>query len=364
MENERPIEKLLRRFAKKRQDAAGAPLELHPATRRLLQGEVTRHYAGGRRGAPSGPGRLGGLWFKLAWGSVAAILVVLAGVLVLPEMNRSRSAVKSANLEGVNTVTLAKAETAATVRREAVEEAVPPAVIATPTPPATTMAEKRPTGLAKDAPSDGTFADRAPASETFKSDSLRRFGFATTNAPEAAQQVARFSNTESARTRTPVLTSFAVEQVNGEIRVTDSDGSTYAGNLVLNQASAPAPAAAPGAAPAPAQTARAGRAMKANAPVASSGLAAEVASVQNLSLNAQNNFFRVAGTNRTLKQQVVFEGNFIGTNNLVQSSMQNQSNAQFQNVQFLINNSTIVGRAQVNQGREFEVNAVPITRSE
>ena len=42
METERRIEKLLRASAKKRKADAGAPLELHPATRRLLQDEVAR----------------------------------------------------------------------------------------------------------------------------------------------------------------------------------------------------------------------------------------------------------------------------------------------------------------------------------
>src|SRR6266404_235800 len=45
MEPERPIENLLRAWAKKRRDDAGAPLEMHPATRRLLQGEVARRFA-------------------------------------------------------------------------------------------------------------------------------------------------------------------------------------------------------------------------------------------------------------------------------------------------------------------------------
>ena len=36
MEPERPIEKLLRAWAKKRREDAGADLELHPADRRLL----------------------------------------------------------------------------------------------------------------------------------------------------------------------------------------------------------------------------------------------------------------------------------------------------------------------------------------
>ena len=43
MEPERKIEKLLRAYAKKRRAQAGDPLKLHPATRRLLQGEIARN---------------------------------------------------------------------------------------------------------------------------------------------------------------------------------------------------------------------------------------------------------------------------------------------------------------------------------
>ncbi|HXR48480.1 MAG TPA: hypothetical protein VN784_13675 [Candidatus Limnocylindrales bacterium] len=43
MEPEREIEKLLRAYVAKRRAAAGDPLKLHPATRRLLQGEAARH---------------------------------------------------------------------------------------------------------------------------------------------------------------------------------------------------------------------------------------------------------------------------------------------------------------------------------
>ena len=49
MNDERPIEKLLRRYAKQRRADAGAPVELHPATRRLLHGEIGRQMAGERR---------------------------------------------------------------------------------------------------------------------------------------------------------------------------------------------------------------------------------------------------------------------------------------------------------------------------
>ena len=42
IEPEREIEKQLRAYAKERREQAGAPIELHPATRKLLQGEAAR----------------------------------------------------------------------------------------------------------------------------------------------------------------------------------------------------------------------------------------------------------------------------------------------------------------------------------
>jgi len=82
MNDERPIEKLLRRFAKKRRDEAGAPAELHPANRRLLQAEVVRQF-------PRAQGRTG--WWaelslllnrKLAY-AVAIVAVVGIGTLLI-----------------------------------------------------------------------------------------------------------------------------------------------------------------------------------------------------------------------------------------------------------------------------------------
>jgi hypothetical protein len=48
-EPEKKIEKLLHDYSRKRREDAGAPLEMHPATRRMLQGEVGRQFkhAGG-----------------------------------------------------------------------------------------------------------------------------------------------------------------------------------------------------------------------------------------------------------------------------------------------------------------------------
>src|SRR5260221_9971355 len=74
MEPERDIEKTLEAYAQKRREEAGAPLELHPATRNVLQGEVARSTP--RKAARPG------FWSFLRGPSVAVacIFVLLAGV--------------------------------------------------------------------------------------------------------------------------------------------------------------------------------------------------------------------------------------------------------------------------------------------
>src|ERR1051325_2069206 len=82
-EPQRESEKALQTWAKKRRDEA-APAELHPATRRMLQGEVARVYGQQRKAADIPPSRSWlAVWFPrlaLAGGAIAAA-VVLAVVL-------------------------------------------------------------------------------------------------------------------------------------------------------------------------------------------------------------------------------------------------------------------------------------------
>src|SRR6266496_2110294 len=89
MEPERPIEKLLRAYAKKRLEGGGAPETIHPATRRLLQTEVERKFAKDRGPAGSWIDRLSLLWPRFAWGiAILAVLGVIA-VMVLPPAKRT-----------------------------------------------------------------------------------------------------------------------------------------------------------------------------------------------------------------------------------------------------------------------------------
>ena len=88
MSNESPkrIERMLRKWARNRRDAAGAGWSVHPATRRLLQGEVARTFGAARvaAGGAEGGGRgwLGWGWVRLALGggALAAVLVLAARV--------------------------------------------------------------------------------------------------------------------------------------------------------------------------------------------------------------------------------------------------------------------------------------------
>src|SRR5436190_3170384 len=79
-EPDNKMDELLKAYAKKRAEEAGAPPELHSATRRLLQGEVARVYPKQTAG-PSLP------WYRsvlLLWprfAFAAGIVVLLGGTL-------------------------------------------------------------------------------------------------------------------------------------------------------------------------------------------------------------------------------------------------------------------------------------------
>jgi prepilin-type processing-associated H-X9-DG protein len=91
MEPERNIEQWLRAFAKKRRDQAGAPLDLHPATRRLLQGEVRRQFGAPEEGKPAS---LLQRFLKISFRPVEVLVVValiaLLASLMLPALSRSK----------------------------------------------------------------------------------------------------------------------------------------------------------------------------------------------------------------------------------------------------------------------------------
>jgi hypothetical protein len=108
-EPERPIEKLLCAAAQKRRDEAGASLDLHPATRRLLQGEVARQFAKPEREARSFPQLLARLWPRFAWGVAIFAVLVVAARLLVPMPGRDKSEALLAKNEPIPQAATAKA---------------------------------------------------------------------------------------------------------------------------------------------------------------------------------------------------------------------------------------------------------------
>jgi hypothetical protein len=95
MEPERKIEKLLRAYAKKRRDGTGDAFALHPATRRRLQAEVDRQFAG-----PSEEESVS-LWqlFRQQWALLAgfALVIFFVATMFLPALSKAKLKTQSAS---------------------------------------------------------------------------------------------------------------------------------------------------------------------------------------------------------------------------------------------------------------------------
>ncbi len=99
MPTERDIEKMLKAAAEKRRRAAGAPLELHPASRRLLHGEVARHY---RQPPPAGfawRDFLARHRWRIAWAAGLTVVLGLGLWMSQPRPTRNPAVGEVASLE-------------------------------------------------------------------------------------------------------------------------------------------------------------------------------------------------------------------------------------------------------------------------
>jgi hypothetical protein len=119
LEPERDIEKALRDYAKRRWEQAGTPPPMHPATRRLLQGEVARL----KKRAPPSPG----FWPQFLWGSwprilanAAVALLLVACVLLLPTRSKNKNASQPQTLLAKNE---RSSDAEQSVRRDAAKSA-------------------------------------------------------------------------------------------------------------------------------------------------------------------------------------------------------------------------------------------------
>ncbi len=454
MDNERPIEKLLRAFARKRRDAAPDPagLELHPATRRMLQGEVARQYP---RQPPAGTPWADvwvRLWPRLAWAvpvlvvlGLGAWALVYSGKQTSERRELAKNTPKPAETPAVASAEFDKAKTAVAEREasnamaisrmdslktelkpatptpakvaERAEGAPTATIAAAPPsvpPPAALPSDNRGLVAAANQPKVGTgvsgggFAGGArggrgggggyggspvggggpgmPATANAPTINATKPAAGNVAAIAGAQYSQAFNNIAVANTEqltqrfaqalsgvqgvggfkappaSQVLNNFQVEQNGNQLRVIDDDGSTYTGLIetaaaedsntrqVLNQT----------------QTAK----FKEAAPVGPSKVGAQqLATDQAMNFqNAQNYAFRVSGFNNTVRQPVVFTGNLVALTNapIVAQKAGNiagfDSNQvqQAQQVQPLLQNSSMNGTAQIGDKQQIPINAVPV----
>jgi hypothetical protein len=459
MEPERKIEKLLRAYAKKRRAQAGDPLELHPATRRLLQGEIARNAP-----KPDDEDASMTLWelFRQQWAVLLgfALMVFFGATLLLPGLsaakNKAKKTTAMSNLKQIGMAAQMAAEenngqlpasldaltnqlgsdkiltdmesgkrfiyvaggekldglpsnsvlayspsdkkgravlfadgrveivngarfseltnrglpqlVAAkdSARRQLAER--PGAITAPPISGPSKSADLRTTvqnagELAANTPAaPATTFDRLATAQgaadnysTTQTNSVQFASAASHNFAFGLQNL--FKNTAAPAKAVPVLANFQVQQNGNAIRVVDADGSVYDGSLLPESAVAqngPAPAATP-APPvtAPAQVER-----------------AKTIATRDESQTAQNYFFRVTGTNRTLKQNVVFAGNLLAISNATTNWQQSFGGSgglgggQLQSVltnQLPWSSSRIAGTAVIANTNNIEINAVPLS---
>jgi hypothetical protein len=491
-EPERPIEQLLRAAAKKRRDEAGAALELHPATRRLLQGEVTRQYA------KAAPDRLSFMlwlcqvWPRIAWG--AGMFVVLAvtvwllvpmpgknarpaglarnqpapltsqpqralqpspaapapaaaptaldaqmkapidalaggippasgkpaaevalqtqpmakdgfgavtgsetkaryGLRAMPQpANREQTAganlaaatsvpaeAPAATANGVSSQPLGSVGQAVPIVAPRVASASPSSLVSALGSPVVTATDES-AKLALDRRDQPGFA--YDSLSTASTDNSSLFAAASTNAllkstvalqreagsGTVTQWFAQMQPTtknersmdDKAAPARPVLTAFRVEQAGRQLRVIDGDGSVYTGSMQVADAARRQPAVN-------APTSFGSRAAPAR------GIALKEESTGRMDadqLLPQTYYFRVAGTNRSLQQKVVFTGNFLGATNIASFQMVTNDvrlggslvgfRGGAEQPGFLpFANPRISGKVVVGNGPAVEINAVP-----
>ncbi len=353
MESERKIEKMLRAYAKKRRGQASDHLKLHPAMRRMLQGEVAR-----RAARPEDEAATVTLWelFRQRWAVLAgfAVIIFFGAALYLPALSKGKfKAQKVTAMNHLKQIDLAAEKTANENNSNL--------------PSPLDNQNGKPAG-SQITTASGEVPANAPAAPAITinpfADRARAVPFATAGAQNFAtgrQNI--FKNKAAAAGPASVLENFQVLQSGNVIRVVDADGSVYDGSLQRLSVAAQK-MSVQSAQPAPAGS-ETGQMERPNGQPKTINNRDELQTVPNY-------FFRVSGMNRTLKQKVEFTGNLqamaVMTTNLPQSSPAEAGlgvGASGESPQAMLTgqlpwfNSRIAGTAIIGDTTNFEINAVP-----
>ena len=305
-EQDNQMEQWLEEYAQRRRNELDEPIEMHEATRTMLQGEVSRVYTNPVATQPEPKGS--SAWLAWAIGGatvgVAAIVITLNSNLpqdpdpikmALAAEEKQTASVGEQEPTGTTETVVAKAKEQenpavrriASVAGESVPGSAPREVPAVTTSNHTTPEAKVAGGFAPRKVNvqkrDATF---------YKDIRELRQDFAQSNLPVA--------NRKNVLPEA-VLVDFQVERTGNQVRVIDQDGSVYTGNVINEEqySSVTEDKAAPAK-----LSAANGRAEVADAPRAP---IATVRAQRNRVASSGQFYFRVQGLNRTLGKAVVLE---------------------------------------------------------
>lgn len=374
MEPERPIEKLLRRYAQQRQKTASKAIHLHPATRRMLQAEVGSNYP--RSVASTWNWAW---WIKRGWAiaTITACAAIGSTWIIMTRLGKTSpeplAKTESVSLEVIkgkdtttNTVVSAsvpeQSNLVVAMRSEDVATAPGRGTASPATISSTRLATREVTSLPPRAveKADASTAtpvtpvSAVPATTWPHPDGTAKAAASTFVASSAAgRNVQVYANNlqtsdsvaNDARLA-QIMASFQIEQTGNSIRIVDNDGSIYSGVLRAEK---------PGS-----QTRH-----SANSSVGSRSQPASRSPMPS-STASQNFTLEVSGTNLSLNQRVVFTGNLSVDNAAAQAvgRRENRSAKPIAQPSFgsVLSNSRIQGQAQVGENGIVNVEAVATQR--
>lgn len=345
-EPERKIEQWLGRYARKRREQAGDRFEVHPATRRLWQGELEKQRC------PAKPARsrwTAGFWPRLALGGAlfaalaAAVLLLFefpesqrAGFDLAQESNLPRLAPapgpadksQGENLKRDDFPALGRAQSNLEDGRYRADPAAPER--ATRLWPAPAADADRQLGLTVTPPPPGSPAANRHLTE------LRETPAATKQIQQRSRMKNAFANSLN------VMNTFEVQQSGDQIWLIDEDGSTYSGRFLPDKTNALAPAG-------PALARREIERARPDTPAQKGeGLAGTYT-------------FRAAGTNQSLQKLIVVNGQFLYSNAVVRMQTVPAGAAPAaQNLIPMLQNSRVRGTAVIGGRNEVPIDGVPV----
>ena len=345
------MEEMLKAYADKRRQDPAASVELHPATRQMLQAEVARTYK--HLPPASLVQRILTVWPRVAFSAACLVVTLTLVFIVLPRKPATQMAQRKLVEEELlaRDSRLTDKEKSDSTLNALLDAPAPTTSTAPVTPPLASVDR-----LAKQNESD-EFKTKSEVLAERRVDA----GRLKLKREEAEKPVARQAYTDTLRARyaepakdaqlsllqsqtatQAILSNFEFEQIGDQVRLIDGDGSVYSGKLVSQDSDKAG--------------ARQYFRQQKNAPAGAAPQSAAAAGPAE-----QTGLFYAYGTNRSLKQQVSIEANIlqmptnaVGAVGGAFDAKQNQRSAGS-------SQQLIRGSARVGTNREvlININAVP-----